>query len=52
MFFLFQKEIEEGTIHQSLSLLSPFPDRFHYGESLKASFTNWYIQLQNERVCL
>ena len=52
MFFSFQKEIEEVTIYWSFSFLSPFPDCSQLGKCLKASFRNWYIQLQNEGVCL
>ena len=52
MFMLFKKEIEEGKINPAFSLLSPLPDCPHLGKSLKASFSNWYLKLQNERGCL
>ena len=43
------EELEKVTRDPSLSLVIPLPDSFHVGKSLKASFTNWYLKIENER---
>lgn len=48
-FMLLRKSIEEGTIDAHLSLLTILPDCPHVGKSLKASFSNWWLKLCNER---
>lgn len=48
-FILIRKSIEEGTIDAYLSLLTILPDCPHVGKSLKASFSNWWLKLCNER---
>ena len=47
-----RKEIEEVTIDPHLSLLSVLPDCPHVLKICEASFSNWYIELKNERGCL
>lgn len=44
-----QKAVEDGTIDNDLALLVPLPDCPYVGESLKASFANWFLKLGNER---
>lgn len=48
-FILIRKSIEEGTIDAYLSLLTILPDCPYVGKSLKASFSNWWLKLCNER---
>ena len=48
-FMLIRKSIEEGTIDAHLSLLTILPDCPHVGKSLKASFSNWWLKLCNDR---
>ena len=43
------KSIEDGSTPADLSLLVPLPNCPHVGKSLKASFANWFLQLQNKR---
>ena len=45
-----RKEIEEVTIDLYLSLLSVLPDCSHVLKTCKTSFSNWYLELKNERV--
>ena len=47
-----RKETEEVIIDPHLSLLSVLPDRSHVLKTCKASFSNWYLELKNERGCL
>ena len=47
-----RKEIEEVTTDPHLSLLSVLPDCPHVLKTCKASFSNWYLELKNERGCL
>ncbi|XP_066920118.1 uncharacterized protein [Clytia hemisphaerica] len=47
-----QQQIEDGTIDPYLSLLSILPDVPHLLKTCKASFANWYLQLNDERGCL
>lgn len=44
-----KKILQDGSIDVDLRMLVPLPDCAHVGKSLKASFANWYLQLQNER---
>ena len=41
--------ISNAMENPSLKLLVPLPDSVHVGKSLKASFANWYLKLDNER---
>ena len=47
-----QQELNESTIDPHLSLLSVLPGVPHILQTCKASFSNWYLQLNNERGCL
>ena len=47
-----QEELNESNINPHLSLLSLLPDIPHVLKTCKASFSNWYLQLNNERGCL
>ena len=47
-----QKELNEESIDPQFSLLSLLPDVPHVLKTCKASFSNWYLQLNNERGCL
>ena len=44
-----RKEIEEVTINPHLSLFSVLPDCPHILKTCKASLSNWYLGLKNER---
>ena len=52
MFLKLKDEIENGTFDPHICLAVPLPDAPHLGKSLKASFSNWFLQLSNERGCL
>ena len=41
--------VAEGIADPYLALISPLPDCVHVGKSLKASYANWYLKLDNER---
>ena len=47
-----RKEIEEVIIDPNLSLLSVIHDCPHVLKTCKRSFSNWYLELKNERECL
>ena len=47
-----RKEIEEVTTDPHLSLLSVLPVCPHRLKTCKGSFSNWYLELNNERGCL
>ena len=47
-----KQEIDGNTVDPHLSLLSIVPDCPHVLKTCKASFSNWYLQLLNERGCL
>ena len=49
MFLKMNEQISDGEIDPNLSLLSPLPDCPHLGKSMKASFSNWYLKLDDER---
>ena len=49
MFLKLQKQVEDNTIDPYLSLLSPLPDMPHLAKNFKASFSNWFLKLKNER---
>ncbi len=44
-----KKALDEKTIEEDLCLLVPLPDCPHVGKSLKASYSNWFLKLGNER---
>ena len=48
-FEMIRKSIEEGTMDPEISLFTALPDCVHEGKSLKASFSNWWLKLNNER---
>ena len=52
MFLTMKNDIEEKKTHPDVSLTVPLPDSPHVGKCLKASFSNWYLKLLNERGCL
>lgn len=52
MFLTIKEKIKAKTIDPYLSLLTPLPDPPHLGKSLKASFSNWFLKLLDERGCL
>ena len=43
-----QQELNESTINPHLSLFLLLPDVLHVLKTSKASFSNWYLQLNNE----
>lgn len=45
---MIKKIIEEGTIDPDVSILTVLPDCPHVGKSVKASFCNWWLKLNNE----
>ena len=47
-----QQELDESTINPHLPLLSFLPDVPHVLKTCKTSFSNWYLQLNNDRGCL
>lgn len=47
-----QQELIDKTISPYLSMLSILPDVPHVLKTCKASFANWYLQLNKERGCL
>ena len=47
-----QQELNENTINLHLSLLLLLPDVLRVLKTCKASFSNWYLQLNNKRGCL
>ena len=47
-----RKEIKEVTIDPHLSLLSVLPVCSYLLKTCKGSFSNWYLELKNERGCL
>ena len=47
-----QQELNESTINPHLPLLSLLPHVLHVFKTYKVSFSNWYLQLINERGCL
>ena len=47
-----RKEIKEVTTDPHLSLLSVLPVCSHLLKTCKGSFSNWYLELKNERGCL
>ena len=47
-----RKEIEEDASDPHLSLFSVLPDCPHVLKTCKARFSNWYLELKNERGCL
>ena len=49
MFLKIKGQISNGEIDPNLSLLLPLPDCPHLGKSMKASFSNWYLKLDDER---
>ena len=46
---MIRKSIEEGNMDPEISLFTVLPDSVHVGKSLKASFSNWWLKLNNER---
>ena len=46
------KQVLDGAMEPSLSLVSSLPDVPHVMKTCKASFANWYLQLSDERGCL
>lgn len=48
-FEMIRKSIEEGNMDPEISLFTVLPDSVHVGKSLKASFSNWWLKLNNER---
>ena len=52
VFLTMNNDIEEKKTHPDVSLTVPLPDSPHVGKCLKASFSNWYLKLLNERGCL
>ena len=46
MFLKMKEQISNGEIDPNLSLISPLP---HLGKNMKASFSNWYLKLDDER---
>ena len=50
--YVLRKEIEEITTDPRLSLLSVHLDCPHVLKTCKVSFSNWYLELKNERGCL
>ena len=48
-FEMITKSIEEGNMDPEISLFTVLPDSVHVGKSLKASFSNWWLKLNNER---
>ena len=49
MYLTLKENIENETIDPLLSLVVPLPDSPHLEKSLKASFSNWYLKLLDER---
>ena len=48
----FSEEILDESIDRRLSALSVLPGAVHVGKSIKCSFCNWYLLLENERANL
>jgi hypothetical protein len=48
----FSEEILDESIDRRLSTLSVLPGAVHVGKSIKCSFWNWYLLLENERANL
>ena len=42
-------EIKDGSIDPELRLLIVLPDTVHVGKSVKASFSNWWLKIADER---
>ena len=45
---MIRKSVEEGKVDPDISLLTVLPDCVHVGKSLKSSFSNWWLKLNNE----
>ena len=52
MFMSLKEQLKLEKIDPSLALTVPLPDSPHLGKSFKASFSNWYLKLYDERGCL
>ena len=48
-FEMIKKSVEDGNVDPDISLLTVLPDCVHVGKSLKSSFSNWWLKLNNER---
>ena len=48
-FEMIRTSIEEGTIDPNLSTLTVLPDCLPVGKSVKASFCNWWLKLNDQR---
>ena len=48
-FEMIRTSVEEGKVDPDISLLTVLPDCVHVGKSLKSSFSNWWLKLNNER---
>ena len=49
MFRKMKEQISNRETESNLSLLSSLPGCPHLGKSMKASFSNWYLKLDDER---
>ena len=49
MFPKMREQISNGYTDPNLSLIPPLPDCLHLEKSMKASFSNWYLKLDQER---
>ena len=49
MFLKLKEQISNGKINSNLSLISPLPDCPHLGKSMKESFSNWVLKLDDKR---
>ena len=52
MFLKMKEKISHEEIGPNLSLMSPLPDWPHLEKSMKASCSNWYLKLDDERINL
>ena len=49
VFLKMKEQISNGKINSNLSLISPLPDCPHLGKSMKESFSNWVLKLDDKR---